>query len=337
MSSEGADPKNIPAKLPKNDHESLNSGCRKPTPRRPPQEALKCPRCSSPNTKFCYYNNYSLTQPRHFCKACRRYWTKGGALRKVPIGGGCRRNKRTKSTLLPCGSPADLKDPGEFKFFHGASLSPHMDFQLGGLSLSSLHSSTASVHNRFSSFGDSSTASSVIFSPPFLGNFGPKMGNLGMSFLFSPIIKQGENGGTGDEVQDMGLMNVQSNLVSSMEFGSFMNQEVQDLHWKLQQQRCVMSFHEEKQKERSFSSVSQENQDRNLQPMIFQNPMISKPEVCTMDNSGKGGVSGNITTECFLENSYYRPSNPTPANSSSNGASENTSNWNGYQSWTGLN
>ncbi|KAG9156496.1 hypothetical protein Leryth_027610 [Lithospermum erythrorhizon] len=37
------------------------------------------------NTKFCYYNNYSLSQPRHFCKTCRRYWTRGGALRNVPI------------------------------------------------------------------------------------------------------------------------------------------------------------------------------------------------------------------------------------------------------------
>lgn len=55
-------------------------------------QALKCPRCDSPNTKFCYYNNYNLTQPRHFCKTCRRYWTKGGALRNVPIGGGCRKN-----------------------------------------------------------------------------------------------------------------------------------------------------------------------------------------------------------------------------------------------------
>ncbi|KAH0697515.1 hypothetical protein KY290_015387 [Solanum tuberosum] len=49
-------------------------------------ENLRCPRCDSPNTKFCYYNNYNLTQPRHFCKTCRRYWTKGGALRNVPIG-----------------------------------------------------------------------------------------------------------------------------------------------------------------------------------------------------------------------------------------------------------
>ncbi|CAM8912306.1 unnamed protein product [Rhodiola kirilowii] len=57
------------------------------------EQNLRCPRCDSSNTKFCYYNNYNLTQPRHFCKTCRRYWTKGGALRNVPIGGGCRKNK----------------------------------------------------------------------------------------------------------------------------------------------------------------------------------------------------------------------------------------------------
>ncbi|NP_001295692.1 dof zinc finger protein DOF1.4 [Jatropha curcas] len=62
----------------------------------PPQQALKCPRCDSSNTKFCYYNNYSLSQPRHFCKACKRYWTRGGTLRNVPVGGGCRKNKRVK-------------------------------------------------------------------------------------------------------------------------------------------------------------------------------------------------------------------------------------------------
>ncbi|VVB05755.1 unnamed protein product [Arabis nemorensis] len=62
-----------------------------------PEAALKCPRCDSTNTKFCYFNNYNLTQPRHFCKTCRRYWTRGGALRNVPVGGGFRRNKRSKS------------------------------------------------------------------------------------------------------------------------------------------------------------------------------------------------------------------------------------------------
>ncbi|XWS21755.1 hypothetical protein CRYUN_Cryun30bG0081300 [Craigia yunnanensis] len=58
--------------------------------------APNCPRCASANTKFCYYNNYSLSQPRYFCKDCRRYWTKGGSLRNVPVGGGCRKSRRGK-------------------------------------------------------------------------------------------------------------------------------------------------------------------------------------------------------------------------------------------------
>ncbi|GMI82351.1 hypothetical protein like AT1G28310 [Hibiscus trionum] len=68
----------------------------KPSQEQQQQQALKCPRCDSSNTKFCYYNNYSLSQPRHFCKACKRYWTRGGTLRNVPVGGGCRKNKRVK-------------------------------------------------------------------------------------------------------------------------------------------------------------------------------------------------------------------------------------------------
>lgn len=66
---------------------------------RPQKEAaLNCPRCNSTNTKFCYYNNYSLTQPRYFCKTCRRYWTEGGSLRNIPVGGGSRKNKRSSSS-----------------------------------------------------------------------------------------------------------------------------------------------------------------------------------------------------------------------------------------------
>ncbi|EPS67305.1 hypothetical protein M569_07471, partial [Genlisea aurea] len=74
-----------------------------------PEPAQKCPRCDSNNTKFCYFNNYSLTQPRYFCKACRRYWTRGGALRNVPVGGGCRRNKRSKSNGGNGGSNGNSK------------------------------------------------------------------------------------------------------------------------------------------------------------------------------------------------------------------------------------
>lgn len=64
-------------------------------------EPLPCPRCDSINTKFCYYNNYNLAQPRYFCKSCRRYWTRGGTLRNVPVGGGTRKSsvgKRSRAT-----------------------------------------------------------------------------------------------------------------------------------------------------------------------------------------------------------------------------------------------
>ncbi|KGN47291.1 dof zinc finger protein DOF5.3 [Cucumis sativus] len=79
-------------------------------PMRPqPEQALRCPRCDSTNTKFCYYNNYSLSQPRYFCKSCRRYWTKGGTLRNVPVGGGCRKNKRPSPSTSSSSSPSSKR------------------------------------------------------------------------------------------------------------------------------------------------------------------------------------------------------------------------------------
>ncbi|MCD7462520.1 hypothetical protein HAX54_048699 [Datura stramonium] len=77
-------------------------------------QALKnCPRCNSTNTKFCYYNNYSLSQPRFFCKNCRRYWTDGGSLRNIPVGGVSRKSKKSSSSskILKNSSPKVLKDP----------------------------------------------------------------------------------------------------------------------------------------------------------------------------------------------------------------------------------
>ncbi|KAE7995842.1 hypothetical protein FH972_000607 [Carpinus fangiana] len=58
-----------------------------------PDKIIPCPRCKSMETKFCYFNNYNVNQPRHFCKGCQRYWTAGGALRNVPIGAGRRKTK----------------------------------------------------------------------------------------------------------------------------------------------------------------------------------------------------------------------------------------------------
>ncbi|KAM0941716.1 putative transcription factor C2C2-Dof family [Dioscorea sansibarensis] len=83
------------------------------------QPPLKCPRCGSSNTKFCYYNNYNLSQPRHFCKSCRRYWTRGGVLRNVPVGGGSRKPSSSSSS-----SPSSSKKPSSSSKKSSPSPSP---------------------------------------------------------------------------------------------------------------------------------------------------------------------------------------------------------------------
>ncbi|XP_047160116.1 cyclic dof factor 2-like isoform X1 [Vigna umbellata] len=62
-----------------------------------PDKILHCPRCNSLDTKFCYFNNYNVNQPRYFCKNCQRYWTAGGTMRNVPVGAGRRKNKHLAS------------------------------------------------------------------------------------------------------------------------------------------------------------------------------------------------------------------------------------------------
>ncbi|KAL0321224.1 UNVERIFIED_CONTAM: Dof zinc finger protein DOF3.2 [Sesamum radiatum] len=105
------------------------SARRQQPPKQQP-EPLNCPRCGSTNTKFCYYNNYNKSQPRHFCKSCKRHWTKGGTLRNVPVGGG-RKNKRPKishpitttstttnvtATAAPPATAARLQDRASFPY-----------------------------------------------------------------------------------------------------------------------------------------------------------------------------------------------------------------------------
>lgn len=75
------------------DQGSESSACQDRTVLKKPDKIVPCPRCNSDDTKFCYYNNYNVNQPRHFCKNCQRYWTSGGAMRNVPVGSGRRKNK----------------------------------------------------------------------------------------------------------------------------------------------------------------------------------------------------------------------------------------------------
>jgi hypothetical protein len=95
-------------------------------------QPLKCPRCESTHTKFCYYNNYSLSQPRYFCKTCRRYWTKGGSLRNVPVGGGCRKNKRAAKKHPPAAAaPAAAMQATHAR--HMAETGLHLSFSSSGM------------------------------------------------------------------------------------------------------------------------------------------------------------------------------------------------------------
>jgi hypothetical protein len=80
---------------------------------RKPDKVLPCPRCNSMDTKFCYFNNYNVNQPRHFCKNCQRYWTAGGAMRNVPVGAGRRKNKNAASHFLHRVRAAAAGDPLE--------------------------------------------------------------------------------------------------------------------------------------------------------------------------------------------------------------------------------
>ncbi|XP_061375587.1 uncharacterized protein LOC133317720 [Gastrolobium bilobum] len=94
-------------------------------------EHLKCPRCDSTNTKFCYYNNYNKSQPRHFCRDCKRHWTKGGTLRNVPVGGG-RKNKRVRKTTTPTSATTIATTSISTTTSNGnidAELSSHMTIQ----------------------------------------------------------------------------------------------------------------------------------------------------------------------------------------------------------------
>ncbi|CAA2966767.1 dof zinc finger protein DOF5.7-like [Olea europaea var. sylvestris] len=301
------------------------------------EPALKCPRCDSPNTKFCYYNNYSQTQPRHFCKTCRRYWTRGGALRNVPIGGGCRKSKKMKA--FNSRLSGDSKDSigssgiGGLEFIQG--ISPAMDFPLGGLNFPRLNYPNTGLFNQFSSFGNmsnnytSAIASNSCFSLDPSGS-SPR---LGFNFPLSSSLKHGETGTLRLQEMGGGSLNVHSSLETSIESLSSINQ---DLHWKLQQQRLAMHFVEEIRKENCASSVNLEPPIQKPEALLFQNLEIAKKEASGFGSSRKEESSVNLSTEWFFDNSYA-PVTPIPPNGNAN-ANENSSNWNEIQaSWSNLN
>lgn len=321
MASDGSEPATETA--PQN---SAPAAANMPLP--PPEQSLKCPRCDSPNTKFCYYNNYSLSQPRHFCKTCRRYWTKGGALRNVPVGGGCRKNKKSKSSALSRLSlvPTDhfvgnFSDPGVGlqNLLSGPSqlVAAASDFQLGVLPFSRLHSPTSynsvSTANKYMSGGEIPSHGSA-FSPPNIlstNNLGYPASSPGPAYGKSMTNNGSSHGAVGT-------------IASSIESLSFINQ---DLHLKLQHQRMAMLFGGEAKE--ADAPVADQGQ--------MQQPM-----------SPDFGECSGLQKAWFSENSFALPtsaSNSTDAsrigaddgmNSTINN-SNNPNYWNGAGSNSGWN
>lgn len=160
------------------------------------QQALKCPRCDSLNTKFCYYNNYNLSQPRHFCKGCRRYWTKGGVLRKVPVGGGCRKAKRTAKPKQPATTSAVVITPTNLDSDHKDNSSSES---------SSLTNTTTLTGGEVVS-GNTNTSSK---SGPTLFNFAPECN------FFSGFIDQAPDGAGSMFPEIGGLMTSSEDMMTS--------------------------------------------------------------------------------------------------------------------------
>ncbi|KAL2341874.1 hypothetical protein Fmac_009814 [Flemingia macrophylla] len=151
------------------------------------QQALKCPRCDSSNTKFCYYNNYSLSQPRHFCKACKRYWTRGGTLRNVPVGGGCRKNKRVKRPMTNSSATAaaaiDTASNSSSSSAPAAASQPQID--------------TASTSNHINPFcyGLPSSSSDVNVNLPLFTRFGSRISSSGFDLQINNALGLGFSSG----------------------------------------------------------------------------------------------------------------------------------------------
>ncbi|GMI95222.1 OBF binding protein 4 [Hibiscus trionum] len=201
-------------------------------------QALKCPRCDSLNTKFCYYNNYNLSQPRHFCKSCRRYWTKGGILRNVPVGGGCRKAKRTKTK--PSSETTTALPLPEQQQQHREQADAHSHSSSESSSLTATNSNVAVTNNNNNGYaGGTAEAVSAVTShanlinvsePKFYGN----PNNLG----FEPgLAEHGSDGGIFSGIGNFtSLITPSNNETLPFGFDKVLNDEGQ---WQQQEMMSV--------------------------------------------------------------------------------------------------
>ncbi|KAI3463837.1 hypothetical protein Pfo_020500 [Paulownia fortunei] len=178
----------------------------------PNHQALKCPRCDSLNTKFCYYNNYNLSQPRHFCKSCRRYWTKGGVLRNVPVGGGCRKTKRSKQkSTAGAGSSGDA--PRE-RSLNAQSSSSESSSLTAATTAATPTSATTAVAEVGSAPSKTTSNSAVVYNFPDATFF-----NANPNFDHQPMVNQSTPDGQIFTTEIGSLTSLMASSADMMGFG----------------------------------------------------------------------------------------------------------------------
>ncbi|GMI76767.1 OBF binding protein 4 [Hibiscus trionum] len=202
-------------------------------------QAHKCPRCDSLNTKFCYYNNYNLSQPRHFCKSCRRYWTKGGILRNVPVGGGCRKAKRSKtkasSETAAAAASAMPRPEQQQQQRDQAKANSHSSSESS--SLTATNSNVAATNNNSNSYagGTAESVSAVTSHANLINVSEPKFYGSPNNLGFEPeLLEQGSDCGIFSGIGSFtGLITSSNNETMSFGFDKVLN----DGQWQQQQEQ----------------------------------------------------------------------------------------------------
>lgn len=258
------------------------------------QQPQKCPRCDSLNTKFCYYNNYSLSQPRYFCKTCRRYWTQGGTLRNVPVGGGCRKGKRGKTSSSSSTSSSTSENSRSQSQPHSLSLGSSQNIM-----------STTNSGNIASPALRIKESSRDLVLPPGISSAGPYYPGGGGGFLTSLAAIQSLNNqppqsfALNQPVNLGGELGVPSNLSLLHGFNAFGSQQQQQ---QIQQQRQIYHMYnrENKNGDNPFygsSSQSQQQQQNWHQGFVSTtNPTESDTALWSISTSTTTGTTNSNST-----------------------------------------
>lgn len=262
-------------------------------------QALKCPRCDSLNTKFCYYNNYNLSQPRHFCKSCRRYWTKGGVLRNVPVGGGCRKTKRSKpkasaveattTTSPPSPSPPPALDRNS---------NSHSSSESSSLTANNNTTTNASATTEAVSAPSTSSASNLmnVQESKFFVSQGSKLG------FETTLLEQGSNSDCGifSEIGSFTSL-ITSSTEAAMPFGYSNISDISVSPFRLNQgqehhqvqQNHNQWHHQQNQKVMSMS----DHQELKMQQNTHGGGLIDQTahvELSILQNRSNGGGFGSL-------------------------------------------